>query len=273
VVTAKVFLAPDLAQRGVATPADVGAVFQLDGQEGRHAAVVQRIRVGESLDVVDGAGLRVTATVEEVREGKDAALVLRASAITREAAPEIALTLVQALAKGDRDESAIEMAIECGADAITPWQAERSVVVWRGERAAKSKAKWEQVVRTATKQSRRASIAPVADPVTSKALAARIAAIVAAGGTAVVLHEEATAALSDVLLPQASGDDGETRQRELLVIVGPEGGIGDEETALLTGAGAHLARLGPHVMRTSTAGPVAIAMLSQRLGRWDSLGA
>jgi 16S rRNA (uracil1498-N3)-methyltransferase len=133
------------------------------------------------------------------------------------------------------------------------------VVVWRGDRAAKSRARWVSTVRAATKQARRCRIPDVEMPLTTKQLAARARDVVAAGGAVVVLHEDATSALAAVSLPDAG---------ELLVVVGPEGGISEAEVAQLTEAGAVVSRLGPHVLRTSTAGPVAIALLSERLGRW-----
>ena len=169
-------------------------------------------------------------------------------------------------------------------DAVLPWQAERSVVVWRGDRAAKSRARWVATVRAATKQARRASLPGVGDVVDAKGLAARTAQVVAAGGTVLVLHEEATLPIAQAALPalpalgagaqepavqtpedSATGSDA---PREILVVVGPEGGISERECTLLTEAGATLVRLGPHVLRTSTAGPIAVALLSERLGRW-----
>ncbi|MFI6424419.1 16S rRNA (uracil(1498)-N(3))-methyltransferase [Promicromonospora sp. NPDC050880] len=248
-----------LAEASVAHPLSgyaAGSVYVLDGAEGRHAGVVQRRGPGERIDVVDGAGVRLRTVVESV----DGAQVhLRVEDVDVEPAPAVVVTLVQALAKGDRDEMAIEAATETGADAIVPWQAERSVVVWRGDRAAKSRARWVSTVRAATKQARRSRIPDVAAALSTKQLAARAREVVAAGGAVLVLHEEATTALAAVPLPDAG---------ELLVVVGPEGGISEAEVAQLTEAGAVTARLGPHVLRTSTAGPVAIALLSTRLGRW-----
>ncbi|MCA5894884.1 16S rRNA (uracil(1498)-N(3))-methyltransferase [Isoptericola sp. NEAU-Y5] len=245
-----------LAEGGDLGALAAGDVYELDGAEGRHAGVVQRRGPGEQIDVVDGAGTRLRCLVDSV-DGPH--LRLRVADVVVEPAPQVVLTLVQALAKGDRDELAVEAAVEVGVDAVVPWQADRSVVVWRGQRAAKSRAKWVATVRSATKQARRACLPAVDEPVTSRQLAGRVRDVAAAGGTVVVLHEDATTPLAQVRLPEAG---------ELLVVVGPEGGIGDGELEQLTGAGAVAARLGPHVLRTSTAGPVAVALLSQRLGRW-----
>ena len=124
-----------------------GSLYVLDGAEGRHAGVVQRRGVGEHVDVVDGDGLRLRCVIELVEAAQ---VSLRVEEVVQEPAPDVVVTLVQALAKGDRDEMAIEAATEVGADAVVPWQAERSVVVWRGDRAAKSRARWLATVRAAT---------------------------------------------------------------------------------------------------------------------------
>ena len=177
-----------------------------------------------------------------------------------EPAPAVALVLVQALAKGDRDEMAIEAATEVGVDAVVPWQAERSIVVWRGDRAAKSRARWLGTVRAAAKQSRRARVPDVEVALDGRGLVERVRAVVAAGGVgagAARGRQRAASRRRDCRRPG-----------ECLVVVGPEGGIGDGELGRLVEAGARAVRLGPHVLRTSTAGPVALAMLAERLGRW-----
>ncbi|MCU1432346.1 MAG: rRNA ((1498)-N(3))-methyltransferase [Actinotalea sp.] len=251
-----------LADPGRLDSCEPGGRYVLEGTEARHAAVVQRRRAGERVDVVDTAGVRLRCAVASVEPGR---LVLDIVERLDEPAPTVTLVLVQALAKGDRDELAIEAATEVGIDAVVPWQASRSVVVWRGERAAKSQAKWRATVREAAKQARRAHVPAVREPVDSRGLCAMVAAVTAAGGAAVVLHEEAVTPLAEAVLPRA-GQPGEGP--EVLVVVGPEGGIADEELAALTAAGAVAVRLGPHVLRTSTAGPVAAALLAERIGRW-----
>ncbi|WP_418276530.1 16S rRNA (uracil(1498)-N(3))-methyltransferase [Isoptericola jiangsuensis] len=259
-MSAPVFLAD-----GPLGPLAPGDPFVLDGAEGRHAGVVQRREPGEVVDVVDGAGARVRAEVTAV-DGGEVRLTVRS--VDVEAAPAVRLTLVQALAKADRDHQAVEAAVEVGVDAVVPWQADRSVVVWRGPRAVKSHARWESVVRAAVKQSRRAWLPPVAEHVTTAGLVARTRQVLAAGGGVVVLHEEATTPLADVPLPAPTADPSPGAAPELLLVVGPEGGISPTEVDALAAAGAVAARLGPHVLRTSTAGPVAVALLSDRLGRW-----
>lgn len=249
-----------LADTGRLTGCAPGSTYVLTGAEARHAGVVQRRRAGERVDVADGAGVRLRCTIATVEPGR---LVLDVLERVDEPVPAVRLVLVQALAKGDRDELAIEAATEVGVDAVVPWQAARSVVVWRGERAAKSRSKWLATVREATKQARRAHLPAVDHPLDTRGLVARTRDVVGAGGVVLVLHEAATQAIGAVGLPDPAGAGA-----DVLVVVGPEGGVSDDELSALAEAGGRVVRLGPHVLRTSTAGPVALALLAQRLGRW-----
>lgn len=255
-MSAPVFLA-ESADLGSYPP---GSAYVLDGAEGRHAGVVQRRRAGEQIDIVDGAGTRLTCTIIGVQASE---LELRVEAQALEEHSDPAIILVQALAKGDRDEMAVEAATEVGAAGFIPWQADRSVVVWRGDRAAKSRARWLATVRTATKQSRRARLAFVDPDVDSRGLAVKVASVCSAGGAALLLHEEATTPLLQASIPSVGV------AAQILVIVGPEGGMSEREVEVLCEAGAQQVRLGPHVLRTSTAGPVAIALLAAQLGHWS----
>lgn len=242
------------------------SIYVLDGEEGRHAGVVQRRQAGEHIDIVDGQGVRLRTVVDSVNQGH---LELRVLELVREEQNGYEFVLVQALAKGDRDEMAIEASTEIGVDGVIPWQADRSIVVWRGSRAAKSHARWVATLRTATKQARRARIPFVEQPLDSKALAKTIAATREQGGTAIVLHEEATVPIGHIELPVPRDDADQKEPVRVLLIVGPEGGMTDREVETFTAAGAHLGRLGPHVLRTSTAGPVALSVLSHATGRWS----
>lgn len=223
----------------------------LDGPEGRHAADVTRIGPGEAVLLADGSGLLAQAEVAERRKGE---LDLRVQRVVSVEEPAPRFTLVQALAKGDRDLLAIEVGTELGVDEIVPWQADRSIVRWRGERAAKSHRKWEQTVLAATKQARRPRVPGVTDLADRQTVIERIGA----ADLALVLHEAATEPLAGLDLPDAG---------EVLLVVGPEGGISPEETAAFVAAGARKVRLGATVLRTSTAGSAAIALLSSR-ARW-----
>jgi 16S rRNA (uracil1498-N3)-methyltransferase len=228
-----------------------GSTIVLDGAEGRHAATVRRIDSGEQVLVSDGRGLRATAEVVEAHAGS---LVLRVTCIDDDPEPSPRFVLVQALAKGDRDEQAVEAATELGVDEVVPWQASRSIVVWRGDRAAKSLRKWESVVAAATKQSRRSRMPSVSPLVTTPQLADRLGA----AALALVLHEDAAAPLAAQALPERG---------EVVVVVGPEGGISPEELAAFEAAGAIPVRLGTTVLRSSSAGPAALAVLSVA-SRW-----
>ncbi|MGT2460686.1 16S rRNA (uracil(1498)-N(3))-methyltransferase [Sinomonas atrocyanea] len=236
-----------------------GGTMTVDGAEGRHAVAVRRLGVGEGVDVSDGAGTRAVCTVSRAEGSVLEAVV---DTVVHEERPPFRLVLVQALAKGDRDELAAETATELGVDAVVPWQAERSIVRWKGERAQKALAKWRSVVLAAAKQARRAWVPDVEPAVDGGRLAERIAQ----ARLAVVLHEEASESLTGILRGVASGDG----EGEILFIVGPEGGISPAELERFVQAGARLALLGPHVLRSSTAGPAALALAGEHLGRWGS---
>ncbi len=239
-----------------------GDRYVLQGPEARHAVTVKRLSTGESVDIADGAGKRLTGTVVAASQAE---LTVECSAMAVEDQPGIRLVLVQALAKADRDELAVETATELGIDAVIPWQAERSIVRWKGERAAKAHAKWQSVVTAAAKQARRAWIPEVRAAVETPGLVAAVAA----ADLAVILHEDAVRPLRSVLESMApSGRP--AGPAEILLIVGPEGGISPREVTRLCGAGAVTALLGHHVLRSSTAGPAAVVLASDVLGRWTA---
>ncbi|MCO4255651.1 16S rRNA (uracil(1498)-N(3))-methyltransferase [Pseudarthrobacter cellobiosi] len=239
-----------------------GARFVLQGPEARHAVTVKRLSPGEAVDIADGAGKRLTGTVVSA---SPAELTVECDALVVEDRPDIRLVLVQALAKGDRDELAVETATELGIDAVVPWQSERSIVRWKGERAAKAHAKWQSVVTAAAKQARRAWIPEVRAAVETPGLTAAVAA----ADLAVILHEDAVRPLRSVL-ESWQGTQADAGPLEILLIVGPEGGISPREVTRLCDAGAVTALLGHHVLRSSTAGPAAVVLASDVLGRWTA---
>lgn len=231
--------------------AQPGDEVVLSGAEAHHAATVRRVRVGEVITLGDGAGAWLTGECVSVAPRE---VVVRIGSRRDVPRPGPRLVLVQALAKGDRDELAVQAATELGADEIVPWQASRSVSRWDAAKAEKGRARWTSIVREAAKQAHRAWMPEVAPLATTAQLAAR-----AAASRIVVLEPTATGRLTDVDL---SGVD------EILLVVGPEGGIASDELDALETAGALLARLGDTVLRTSTAGPAALSVLSVSLGRW-----
>jgi 16S rRNA (uracil1498-N3)-methyltransferase len=229
----------------------VGSELILDGPEGRHGAAVMRLGVGEQVLLTDGQGHLADSVVASVGIAN---LRLRLRAITYEQQPDSRFVLIQALAKGDRDEQAIEAATELGVDEVVPWQAARSIVQWRGERAVRSLRKWESIVLAATKQSRRSRVPLVSEPANQATVQARIEA----AALALVLHEEAEQPLAGVQLPPRG---------DILFIVGPEGGVAPQELSAFVAAGAKPVRLGSNVLRSSSAGPAALAVMSAA-GRW-----
>ncbi|MEU0716700.1 16S rRNA (uracil(1498)-N(3))-methyltransferase [Streptomyces lavendulocolor] len=231
-----------------------GGTITLDGPEGRHAVSVRRLRVGEEIVLTDGAGTGAYGTVASV-EGKDR-LEVAVSEVRTESAPAPRITVVQALPKGDRGELAVETMTETGVDAIVPWAASRCITQWKGDRGLKALAKWRATAREAGKQSRRLRFPDVADAATTK----QVARLLAAADFAAVLHEEGAAPLATAELP-ATG--------EIVLVVGPEGGVSPDELAAFAEAGATPCRLGRSVLRTSTAGTAATALLLGRTGRWS----
>ena len=237
---------------------DAGALAIVDGDEGFHAATVRRMRPGEQLVLGDGAGGLARCVVEQAgREGLRARVLGRWSV----APGQPPVTVVQALPKSERSELAIELATEAGADAFLAWQASRCVASWEGEKVVKGLRRWRAVARSAARQSRRAHIPSVDGVLSTAALTQRVRDEVAAGAAVLALHESATDRLADIPVAQANS---------LLLVVGPEGGIAPEEIDNLTDAGAVAVRLGPQVLRTSTAAAVALGALGVLTARWDS---
>ena len=230
--------------------------FTLTGAEGRHATTVRRLAVGERVDVTDGDGLLARCDVVGVRPGE-----LELAVIARHAEPEprCRVVVVQAILKGDRGELAVELMTEVGVDEIVPWAASRCVAMWRPDREDKALARWRSTAREAAKQSRRARFPVLTEQAATSAVVAR-AAGAARSGLALLLDPAAECRLTDVELPS----DG-----EIVLVVGPEGGLTDSETSELVAAGALPVRLGPSVLRGSTAGAVASALVLSGCGRWQ----
>jgi 16S rRNA (uracil1498-N3)-methyltransferase len=240
-----VFVHPQLTGTAVGDP------VELAGDEARHAVVVKRIRVGEQVTLTDGAGASATVTVTATTKSSLSATV-DAVAVTDPEMPRV--VVVQAIPKGDRGELAVEMLTEVGVDVIVPWAASRSVSVWRGDKQGKALAKWRSTAREAAKQSRRSWFPEVADVVATS----DVVALLRDADVPVVLHEAASGPLADLPVPGRG---------EIVIVVGPEGGISDDELAAFATVGAEPVRMGTSVLRTSTAGVAATAALLART-RW-----
>ncbi|MFD5321718.1 16S rRNA (uracil(1498)-N(3))-methyltransferase [Streptomyces sp. NPDC127098] len=245
--TAPVFVVESLSEAGA------GGLVTLDGAEGRHAVSVRRLRVGEQVVLSDGRGTGALGTVASV-DGRDR-LEVAVAELRHEPPPLPSITVVQALPKGDRGELAVETMTETGVDRVIPWAAARCVTQWRGERGARALAKWRATAREAAKQSRRLRIPEVTEPMTTRQVTAALAGAAFAG----VLHEAGAAPLAAAELPPGG---------EIALVVGPEGGVAPEELAAFEAAGVRPYRLGRTILRTSTAGTAAAALLLTRTGRW-----
>jgi len=229
----------------VASEALAANPLRIDGPEGRHASDVRRLRPGETVWVGDGLGTVTEGIVAEVARGAVTVDVVRRREVAR---PEPRFVVVQALAKGGRDEDAVEAMTEVGVDEVIAWTARRAVAKW----SDRTQARWDAAARAATKQARRAWLPVVSGPLSTAQVAERLRA----AALAVVLHESAS---DPMPAPPPVG--------EVVVVVGPEGGIDDEELAAFEAAGARVCRLGGNVLRASTAGVAALSALSAAT-RW-----
>lgn len=223
----------------------------LDGDEGRHAVTVRRIRFGEKIELTDGQGCRAVCEVVSVSKNS---LEARIESMQVEEKPEVIFTVVQALAKGERSDLALEILTEVGADEITPWSAAHSIAKW--DETDKGLLKWQRIVREASKQARRAWVPNISSLHTTS----QVADLLSHADLALVLHESAQASISVLKVP-ASG--------RVVIVVGPEGGISAQELATFAEAGAKIVRMGAPVMRTSTAGGVALGVLMSATKRWE----
>ncbi len=248
------YLADDIGASDLA----VGRLLVLAGQEARHAVTVSRVRSGEGILVGDGRGTIASGTVTSAEPQR---LELRVDAVEAHPEPTPRVVLVQALAKGDRDELAVQAATELGVDAVIPWQAQRSVSRWEGQKVRQGRDRWRAIVREAVKQSIRPRVPEVEALATTKDLVR-----MAATARVLVLDPTAVARLSRLDLATADGDAGPAT--DVLLVVGPEGGIAPAEVESLRAAGAIPVALGPGILRTSTAGPAALALVNAALGRW-----
>ncbi|MDP9822419.1 16S rRNA (uracil(1498)-N(3))-methyltransferase [Nocardioides massiliensis] len=248
-MTLPVYRHPDLA--GVRAGRDL----VVDGDEAHHAVVVRRTRAGERVVLADGAGTSALCTVTAAAKGR---LEVRVEECAADPEPLPRVSVVQAVPKGERGELAVSVLTEVGVARVVPWAAERCVATWKGERAAKGRAKWEATARESAKQARRTWFPDVA------ALASTddVVALVGETDLALVLHEAEGGVAIDAL------DLSDVR--DVLVVVGPEGGLSDAELDRLTAAGARTVRLGAEVLRTSTAGVAAVAALLSRTPRWGA---
>jgi 16S rRNA (uracil1498-N3)-methyltransferase len=226
-------------------------LIEVSGDEAHHAIKVLRITVGEEILISDGAGNWVRASVENIEKKSFAAKVLERG-FQQEKSPR--LIVVQGLPKSDRVKDAIEILIESGVDLIIPWQADRSISKWQKD----SLAKWQNVAVAATKQSRRFRKPEIIDGLSLS----QLLEIESENSAILVMHESATTKLSQVVTSKFA------EMSEIIIVIGPEGGISESELELLQSVGAHIVGLGPEVFRSAHAGGAALSAVSALIGRW-----
>ncbi|HBX79732.1 MAG: 16S rRNA (uracil(1498)-N(3))-methyltransferase [Propionibacteriaceae bacterium] len=230
---------------GDVSGAAIGAIVRVGGDEGHHAVAVRRIRVGEVVLVADGLGHAVRGPVISADK---AGLGVEVGELFTTPESSHRWVAAQALAKGDRAELAVEAMSELGIDEVVPWNASRSEIKWAADRADKAVARWQSKAREAAKQSRRFRVPSVTAPASTDALVKRVAQT----ALTLVLHESGDEALWTVPLPEAG---------EIMFVIGPEGGITEPEQVAFRDAGARVVTIADAVLRTSTAGVVALAQL------------
>lgn len=225
---------------------DDPAAGTLTGAEAKHAHV-KRIQPGEHIMLIDGQGSTALTRVASVGAGRVDGVVERQEFVPQ---PTPRVTVVQAVPKGERAELAVDLAVQAGADAIVPWISHRTIARWPANKQAKQVEKWRAQALSSAKQARRAWVPEVRDPVTTN----QLSALLRDAGNALVLHEDATDSIRDVEF----GED-------VWLIVGPEGGIGEDELELL---GARPVKLGPEVLRTASAAFAGLCAIGALTSRW-----
>ena len=232
------FFVPDL-------PTQVGASFSFNSEDANHAIKVLRIEVGEIFRVSDGNGGWANVQVNEVTKRSLETTVLE---VGRQEPLEIRFTVVQALPKSDRAKEAVELLTEAGADVIVPWLANRSIS--RTEVISK----FATTAREASKQSRRLFIPQLHETVKERG----VVELIKGADLALVFHESAQVKLSEIITPQ-------TKAKNVVIVIGPEGGITEEELATFAAAGAHVAGLGRPILRSAHAGLAALSAVNSLL--------
>ena len=226
-------------------------LIEVSGDEAHHAIKVLRINIGEEILISDGAGNWVRASVENIEKKTFAAKVLERG-FQQEKSPR--LIVVQGLPKSDRVKDAIEILVESGVDLIIPWQADRSISKWQKD----SLDKWKNAAVAATKQSRRFRKPEIIDGLSLS----QLLEIESENSAILVMHESAETKLSQVVTSKFAD------MSEIIIVIGPEGGISESELELLQSVGAHIVGLGPEVFRSAHAGGAALSAVSALIGRW-----
>jgi 16S rRNA (uracil1498-N3)-methyltransferase len=231
---------PASAHVFVASAAELTDTLDVGGEDGHHLARVLRLHAGEAVTVADGSGAWRPYRVSALRSGGTVRLEATGGP-DREPVSDPGLAVAFALTKGDKPDLVVQKLTELGVDRILPVVAERSVSRPSGDRAAAAVERWRRVAREASRQCRRATLPAVEDVTSLDKLTGHSGLVVAERGGA------------------TAGALGPPPGSELLVVVGPEGGLTDGEVNRL-GPWARL-DLGPHILRAETAALAAAAVL------------
>ena len=228
-------------------PTTVGAKYEFDSEDAFHAIKVLRISAGEIFNLSDGKGAWSRVSVDNVNKKSMTVTVLESGF---EEALDVEFTIIQAIPKGDRIKESIELSTEGGADRIVMWKAARSI-----GRADEKIEKLQHGAREASKQSRRFRIPAVVGVATTENVVDEIAKV----DLALVLHESATTTISQAVT---------TGAKKVAIIIGPEGGLTDEEIETFAAAGAKVVLMGRPILRSAHAGLAALASVNTALSVW-----
>lgn len=252
-MTDPVFRYPTLTQTVV------GDDVTLDAEQSHHAVRVRRFTAGRKIDLVDGKGLRAAGKIVSADASECRVLIEKIVTETYRG-PDI--SLIQARATDRRDEAGVEAAIQLGVARVIPWLAERSVAKWKPN----TRERWQAIADSAAQVARTSLWPEVLDPVDTGQLCAYIKA---GGGQerTLVCHENASETITAVLTGWAASKEPPARVN---VIIGPEGGITDEELTQFAAVGASQVLLTPTVLRVSVASAAALSVIGAYLGRWQA---
>jgi 16S rRNA (uracil1498-N3)-methyltransferase len=228
-------------------PTAVGTQYEFSNEDSHHAIKVLRMAAGEIFNLSDGKGTWSRVVIENVNKKTMTVKVLESG--FQEALPT-QFTVVQAIPKGDRIKESIELSTEGGADRIVMWKSERSI-----GRIEDKLEKLQHTAREASKQSRRFRIPEVG----SAAIRDHVIDEIAKADLALIFHESATMRLSQVVTPGP---------KKVLAIIGPEGGLTDDEVEAFAVAGAKVVLMGRPILRSAHAGLAALAAINTALSVW-----
>jgi 16S rRNA (uracil1498-N3)-methyltransferase len=237
----------------VAAEAIVPPTVRITGPLLRHLRQGLRLQPGEILSVTDDRGNRYRTEISDVTGLELVGHILDTTSAPTKTGPSV--VLAQSLLKGEKMDWVIQKATELGVDRIAPILANHSVVRPRAERIEHQRARWQRIALEAAQQSERWSVPTIDEPAT-------IAQIQSPSKTAAskILLAERSDGASLTIVPLQAG------RGEVWLLVGPEGGWGEEEVQQALQQGFSAVTMGPRILRAETAAIAAISVLQSRLG-------